>query len=194
MFLCLLILSNSLVCFHVLGKSATSSALKSSGLLKERSYSALLCGVPRSLEPRASGVFPMCTLLLWHLPSVQLSAMAVFACCRQGLVTVLLLGGSAGKRGGGICSASKVHTSPLQEETCCCLGKLPGPGWRVWVHSWGTLLPSQVESVALHWFPQVSMYLAGRWRREMVPTSSFVLGEVYQKTPCPSSKHSEISK
>ena len=48
------------ICFYVLGKSDTSPALESSGLMKKRSYNALQCNVPCSPEPGVA-----CSLLLW---------------------------------------------------------------------------------------------------------------------------------
>ena len=88
----------------MLGKTATSSAFESNGLMKKRSSSALLCSVPNSPEPDASGVSPMCDAcaLLLQLRCffrlVQSSAMSVFvllwaesgSCCISGLVLVCL--------------------------------------------------------------------------------------------------------
>lgn len=97
MFLCRLIFTSSL---FLLGKSATSPALKGSGLMEKRTWSALECKVPCSSEPGTTGVSPMCvvrTLLLWlshiypqssHLQWLPLPG------CEWGLVSVLLVGQS----------------------------------------------------------------------------------------------------
>ena len=56
------------VCFYVLGKSAVSLALKSSVLVKKRSFSALKGSVPCLPGPGTLGTSPMCvvyTLLFW---------------------------------------------------------------------------------------------------------------------------------
>ena len=80
------------MCFSVLVKSATSPALECSGLMKKRFYSALQCSIPCSPEPGASWVFPMCVKTEPPLSSVQLCTKALFLCCGQGLVPVMLVG------------------------------------------------------------------------------------------------------
>ena len=81
----------------MLGKSAMSPDLESSGLMRKKPYCTLQYSVPCLLEHCASGVSPMCCMYLTvgvepHLPSAQSSAMAPFACFRQSLVPVLLRG------------------------------------------------------------------------------------------------------
>ena len=70
------------------------------GLMKKRSCSALPWYVPCSPEPDTSGVSPTCvacaptTVAQLCLSSVQSSAIALFACCGECLVPVLLVGQS----------------------------------------------------------------------------------------------------
>ena len=88
------------VCFYVLGRPATSSALERKDLLYEeedQECSAVQC--PCSLEPGPSGpsgdpvshVGFMCPTIAAELllPSVQSSAMALFVYCGQDFVPML---------------------------------------------------------------------------------------------------------
>ena len=74
-----------------------SLAHENSSLMKKRSRSAMQCTV-LLIRTRCfkgvSNVHCMCHSIVSEslLPSVQLSAMALFACCGQGLVPVLLVG------------------------------------------------------------------------------------------------------
>lgn len=97
MFLCLLIFTSSLC---LLGKSASSPALKGSGLMEKRTWSALECKFPCSPEPGISEVSPMCvvcTLLRWlsHIsPQSSRLQWLPLPGCEWGLVSVLLVGQS----------------------------------------------------------------------------------------------------
>lgn len=71
--------------------------------MKKRFYRALRCNAPCSPETGTSGVYPLCLcptiVALPCLLSVQSSAMALFAYCRQSLVSVFLVSQSGAALG-----------------------------------------------------------------------------------------------
>lgn len=92
-FLCLLILSKSLFLLFCVRKVSCVPCSWMYGFMIKRSYSALNCSIPYSPEPGASGVSCMCAAcaLLFCLatfPSLQSSAVALFAHCGQCLVSI----------------------------------------------------------------------------------------------------------
>lgn len=82
------------VCFHVLGKSAMSPVFDGSDTRKMRACSALKSQCPlftRTLHFRyVCYVSSMCPVLA-ELPFSQDQLSAIFACCGQGLVLVVLV-------------------------------------------------------------------------------------------------------
>ena len=70
----------------MLRKLTVSPALESSGIMKNRSCSALQCNVSGSPEPTVVAEL--------HFPSVLVSIVALSALCGQGLVPVLIVGQS----------------------------------------------------------------------------------------------------
>ena len=69
-FLCLLILSNSLYLFLCVSKVSSIFCLEGNGLMKKRSYSVLECSVPCSLGSAASGTV---SYRRWVYPVVALA-------------------------------------------------------------------------------------------------------------------------
>ena len=105
------------VCFWVLGRLAMSLALNNSSLMNKGACRVLQCSVPCSPEPGASGgVSHACVCSVvesWPLfPSVQLSAEALFACCRQCSVP------SAGKA-----HSNKVYSGLLAKWDFCAIAR-----------------------------------------------------------------------